>query len=231
MQKKTAAECDIPSCLPAGESTTECKLLIKRIFKHNDCSNNAYRDGGIRYAHVSKHIEDPTIPQTDVQVYKLFTSMFNPSHLTLNDNYYYNQLYSGNFVPILKETYTEAKNTGVVAFNHWIVSQEHLKYSIFEYDFASDCPDGRYSGYYLRKKYPWLRHEDKNQEIVKYWQRQIAARSTVKYVYTERETHIEPTKPTTTTCKLIAHVVYHLGLSNDTGKTAMRNRCKFRISS
>ena len=150
------AKCDIPSCLPSEESTKECKLLIECIFKHDDCSNNAYHNRCIRYAHVSKHVEDPNVPQTDIEVCELWKSKFNPSHLTFNDNYYYNQFYSDKFVPILKATYTEAKNTGVVAFNHWIVSQEHLKYSIFEYDFASDCPDGRNSGYFLRKKYPWL---------------------------------------------------------------------------
>ena len=107
----------------------------------------------------------------------------------MNDNYYYNNLSSENCVPLLKETYNEAKAIGLVAFKHWMVSEEFLKYSIYEYDFASDCPGGLDAGYFLRKRFPWLTYKDQQQEIVKYWQKQIAARFTVKYVDTEREKH------------------------------------------
>ena len=83
------------------------------------------------------------------------------------------------------ETYQEAKTTGEVSLKHLNVTEGFNKYSVYEYAFASDCPGTFYSGSFLRKKFDSLPYLHPKQEIVEYWQKKIAARSTVRYV--ERE--------------------------------------------
>ena len=138
----------IPSCLPNDGSAKECILLRDHIFRFDDCSKSGCHDGGIRYPTVKKHVHNPSIPQTQAEVTQLWSSKFNASCFTLNDNYYYKELSKDNYFPLLKETYDEAKETGVVAFNHWNITKGNIKYGIYEYDFASDCPGDYYSGFF-----------------------------------------------------------------------------------
>ena len=183
--KNNQARRRIPGCLSNGAAADEFKNLWNCIFKHDHCSKSSCWDGPLRYAHVKKHLNIPTDPQTRPEIAELWSSKFSPSRYTLNDNYYLNQLSMNNYVPLLTETYQEAKTTGEVSLKHWNVTEGFNKYSVYEYSFASNCPGNFNSGYFLRRKFDWLPYVHQKQEIVEYWQKKIAAMSTVRYV--ERE--------------------------------------------
>ena len=98
-----------------------------------------------------------------------------------------NALQQNKYVPLMLETYQEAKTTGEVSLKHWNVTDTEGfdKYSIYEYAFASDYSWKLLFRIFLRRKFDSLRYLDPNQEIVEYWQKKVAARGIVRYV--ERE--------------------------------------------
>ena len=104
--------------LSNGAAADECKNLWNCIFKHDHCSETSCWDRPLRKAHVKKHLNLPTEPQTRPKIAELWSSKFSTSRYSLNDNYYLNALSTNNYVPLMLETYQEAKTTGEVSLKH-----------------------------------------------------------------------------------------------------------------
>ena len=79
--KDKEAKRRIPNCLQNGGSTDESKFLRNHIFKFDDCSKSGCWDAGIRYPHVKKHLNDPSIPRTRAEVAKLWSSKVSASRI------------------------------------------------------------------------------------------------------------------------------------------------------
>ena len=168
--------------MPNGASIVDCANLWTCIFKLDHCSKTSCWDGPIRIEHVKKHLNLPTEPQTRPKIAELWSSKFSTSHYTENDNYYLKALSTNNYPRLLLETYKEAKATGEVSFQHWNVTEEFKKYSVYEYSFASDCPGDFYSGSFLRRKFDSLPYEHEEQDIVDYWQKKVERGRQVRVV-------------------------------------------------
>ena len=180
--RSKGSKSSIPGCEPKGASVTECADLWNCVFKLDHCSKSYHWDGPIRKEHVKKHLNLPTEHQTRAKIAEEWSSKFSNSRYTQDDNYYVNALSDNKYQRLLLETYEEAKATGEVSFQHWNVTDDFKKYSVYEFSFNSDCPGDFYSGSFLRRRFDSLPYEHYDQDIVDYWQKKVGATSKVRYV-------------------------------------------------